>query len=246
MEKEGSYKFTAEGWLTDYRGQATLHAVGNCLVQAALRHASERGFGIEGMATRGAAWVLSRLAVEMESYPREGEEFTVTTWIEGAERSFSRRCFELSGADGGTLGFARSVWAAIGLETRRPVALAIPEFEPYFSSRPCPIEPPARLRPTGGGGREEGFRVGYTDIDFNGHMNSMRYVAHFLDLFGKGMYDTCDVARLDIAHLSECRFGDEVRLSLVPEREGSFALSARRDGTDVCRARIAWRGRRRG
>ena len=47
--------------------------------------------------------------------------------------------------------------------------------------RPCPVAHPRRLAPLGAEATSEPIRFGYTDIDFNRHVNTVRYLARVLD-----------------------------------------------------------------
>ena len=240
MEKEGIYPFTVEAYLTDFRGKATLAMIGNCLIHAASQHASSRGFGFGDMAGRHTAWVLSRLAIELQVYPRAGERLVVRTWISEVGRLATHRCFELSDGEGRIFGYARSTWAAIDLESRRPTLLDAPALNPYLSDRLCPIEPPMKIQPVEQGSPEETFRVSYSDLDINGHMNSMKYIEHFLDLFGREPFETHDITRLDIAYQAEGRYGMELRLFRRETAEGHFALAACSGEKSICRAAVRW------
>ena len=59
--------------------------------------------------------------------------------------SFTSRCFELVDGNGKTFGYARSIWAAIDVETRRPTLLDIARLSAYVTDRPCPIEKPGKI-----------------------------------------------------------------------------------------------------
>ena len=125
MEKVGLFHFVAEPYLMDFRGRVTLPMIGNYLIHAASSHAGERGFGFNDMSERHTAWVLSRLAIEMKEYPTAFDKINLYTWIDEVGRLFTSRCFELADENGKTFGFARSIWAAIDVETRRPTLLDI-------------------------------------------------------------------------------------------------------------------------
>ena len=49
--------------------------------------------------------------------------------------------------EGKTFGFARSIWAAIDMETRRPTLLDVEGLSAYITDRPCPIEKPGKIAP---------------------------------------------------------------------------------------------------
>ena len=117
MEKVGLFHFVAEPYLMDFRGRVTLPMIGNYLIHAASSHAGERGFGFNDMSERHTAWVLSRLAIEMKEYPTAFDKINLYTWIDEVGRLFTSRCFELADENGKTFGFARSIWAAIDVET---------------------------------------------------------------------------------------------------------------------------------
>ena len=116
----------------DFRGRVTLPMIGNYLIHAASSHAGERGFGFNDMSERHTAWVLSRLAIEMKEYPTAFDKINLYTWIDEVGRLFTSRCFELADENGKTFGFARSIWAAIDVETRRPTLLDIEALGKYI------------------------------------------------------------------------------------------------------------------
>ena len=114
------------------------------------------------------------------------EKFAVETWVENVYRLFTDRNFAIRGADGRTLGYARSVWAMISMNTRRPadlLALHGGSIVDYICpEQPCPIAKPGRIKVTASAPQGE-FTARYSDIDINGHFNSIRYIEHILDLF---------------------------------------------------------------
>ena len=122
-KKIGSYKFIAEPFHVDFNGRLTMGVLGNHLLNCAGFHASERGFGIATLNEDNYTWVLSRLAIDLEEMPYQYEEFTVQTWVENVYRLFTDRNFAIIDKDGKKIGYARSVWAMINLNTRKPADL---------------------------------------------------------------------------------------------------------------------------
>ena len=183
--KIGTYQFVAEPFHVDFTGKLTMGVLGNHLLNCAGFHASERGFGIAEINENHYTWVLSRLAIELEDMPRQYEDFTIHTWIENVYRLFTDRNFELVNKDGKTIGYARSVWAMISMETRKPADLLTLHGEclnQYVSDRECPISRPNRVKVVQDNSVAE-YLTKYSDIDINGHVNSIKYIEHILDLF---------------------------------------------------------------
>lgn len=241
MEKVGLYHFVAEPYLTDFRGRVTLPMIGNYLIHAASGHAGERGFGFNDMSERHTAWVLSRLAIEMREYPAAFEEICLYTWIDEVGRLFTGRCFELADGRGKTFGFARSIWAAIDVETRRPTLLDGEALGAYITDRPCPIEKPGKIAPVES--RSEGipYTIKYSDLDINGHFNSVKYIEHLLDLFAIDQFREGEIGRFEIAYQSEGKQGMPLTLHKAEAAPGKYDLAICHEGKAICRAAATWR-----
>ena len=149
--KIGTYKFVAEPFHVDFNGRLTMGVLGNHLLNCAGFHASDRGFGIATLNEDNYTWVLSRLAVELDEMPYQYEDFSVQTWVENVYRLFTDRNFAVIDKDGKKIGYARSVWAMINLNTRKPADLLTlhgGSIVDYVCDEPCPIEKPSRIKVT--------------------------------------------------------------------------------------------------
>lgn len=241
MEKVGEFRFVTESYQLDFQGKVTIPMIGNYLIHAASVHAADRGFGYTDMTERHTAWVLSRLVLEIENYPKSAGPLTVYTWVDEVGRLFTSRCFELADEEGKTFGYARSIWAAIDLETRRPTLLDVDRLSPYISDRPCPIEKPGKIAPVEGKSLAIPYTVKYSDLDINGHLNSIKYMEHLLDLFPIEMFREKEAGRFEIAYQSEGKYGMSLALHSVETVSGKYEMAICHDGKSICRAAVTWK-----
>ena len=246
MNKIGTYKFVAEPFHVDFTGRLTLGVLGNHLLNCAGFHATERGFGMATLNEDNYTWVLSRLAIEMDEMPRQYEDFTVQTWVENVYRLFTDRNFAVTDKDGRRIGYARSVWAMISMHTRKPVdLLAMHEghIADYVCDEPCPIDKPSRIKVRAAGPTCT-LRAKYSDIDVNGHVNSIRYIEHILDLFPLDFYRDRRVRRFEIAYVAESYYGDTLSFYMDDEGDGRYAVEIKKqaEGVEepVCRASVVF------
>lgn len=239
--KVGEFHFVTESYLLDFRGRITIPMIGTYLLHAASCHAADRGFGYSDMTERHTAWVLSRLAIEMTSYPRMSESITLYTWVDEVGKLFTSRCFELVNGEGKSFGFARSIWAAIDVETRRPTLLDVEGLSGYITDRPCPIEKPGKIAPVEHDSEGELYCVKYSDLDINGHFNSIKYMEHLLDLFDIEMYEQKEINRFEIAYQAEGKYGMELRLHVKEADPDKYNMAICNDGKAICRAAITWK-----
>ena len=226
-KKIGSYKFIAEPFHVDFNGRLTMGVLGNHLLNCAGFHASERGFGIATLNEDNYTWVLSRLAIDLEEMPYQYEEFTVQTWVENVYRLFTDRNFAIIDKDGKKIGYARSVWAMINLNTRKPADLLTlhgGSIVDYVCDEPCPIEKPSRIKVATDQPCAK-LTAKYSDIDINGHVNSIRYIEHILDLFPIDLYKSKRIQRFEMAYVAESYYGDE--LSFFEEEVSENEISRR-------------------
>lgn len=242
FEKVGEFHFVTEEYLLDFRGRVTIPMIGNYLLHAAANHAGKRGFGYTDMNQKHTAWVLSRLAIEMNEYPAMSEPITLYTWIDEVGKLFTSRCFEFVNKEGKNIGYARSIWAAIDMETRRPTLLDIDALSIYLSDRPCPIERPGKIAAAEGHDTEGiPYTIKYSDLDVNGHFNSIKYMEHLLDLFELEVFRQKEVSRFEIAYMSEGTYGMPLSLHKAEAEENKYNLAICHEGKAICRAATRWR-----
>lgn len=199
----------------------------NRLIEVATLHANQIGIGYSYLVREHQTWVLSRVAVEMKRYPGVNEDYVITTWVSSISRLFSERDFEISDGKGEIIGHARTVWAVIDTRTRQVGDISrISWVKGVIPSRECPVAKPSRLRPVEvpattdrapAGFRETRYRFQYTDIDFNRHVNSSRYIELLLNQWSLGFHDANRLTRFEIAYLHEARYDMEATLRLAGE-----------------------------
>lgn len=199
----------------------------NRLIEVATLHANQIGIGYSFLTLEHQTWVLSRVAVEMKRYPGVNEEYTISTWISSISRLFSERDFEISDNNGEILGHARTVWAVIDTRTRQVGDISrISWVGELIPEKKCPVEKPSRLRnvcqpaageAVSGGYREVKYRFQYTDIDFNRHVNSSRYIELLLNQWSLSFHDANRLTRFEIAYIHEARYDLEATLRLLDE-----------------------------
>jgi acyl-ACP thioesterase len=241
MDKIGKYHFVTESYLADFRGRIALPMIGNFLLHAASSHAGSRGFGFSEMSEKHTAWVLSRMAIEVSEYPSGTDEITVYTWIDEASRLFTSRCFEVAGSKGKSVAYARSVWAAIDLETRRPIPLDLEALSVYMDDRPCPIERAGKIPPIENTTEGEPYRIKYSDLDINAHFNSIKYIEHFLDMFDLSYFEQKEVNRMEINYLSEGKYGMPLTFHKAEAGKDQYHTAICHEGKAICRAAVKWK-----
>jgi len=241
MKKVGEYHFVTESYLLDFKGRVPIPTIGNYMLHAASHHAASRGFGFSDMNDRNTAWVLSRIAIEMTEYPvMSSDPLTLNTWISEVSRLFTSRCFEWLNGQGKPIGYAYSIWAAIDVETRRPIPLDEEALRVYQDDRPCPIMRPGKIPPVENATEGVAYVIKYSDLDVNGHFNSIKYMEHLLDMFDIALFETKEVRRFEIAYLSEGRYGMPLTLHKADAGNGRYNMAICHEGRAICRGGIVW------
>ena len=238
MNKIDTHPIYIEPFHVDFTGRVFLGVLGNHLLNAAGNHSQKRGWGIGALNETRHTWVLSRLSIEMMEMPRNYQHCQIRTWVESVMKLFTNRNFAVEDADGRPLGYARSVWAMIDMETRRPCDLLtlydgdILNYVVSEEENVCPIEGHGRFR----------FRdaqlvrtIGtyYSDVDINGHINNIHYAdfacdAIHLERYGKGKF----VRTFQLDYITECMAGETLSIDTAVDGNNLYARGVGGDGAE--------------
>jgi len=244
LDKVGKYEFLAEPFHCDFSKRLFMGHLGNHLLNAADFHSNDRNFGMNYLNTINKTWVLSRLAIEMDEMPAAYTRFYVETWVENAMRFFTNRNFKVTDVkDGRVYGYGRSVWAMIDTETRQPADLFDindGDIKNYIlSDKECPIAKSSRVRMSDNAKLVRTIDTNYSDIDVNGHVNSVKYIEHVLDLWDLDWYKSHCLKRLEIAYVAESHQGDKLSFFREQDADGDYCVRiVRNDGTETCRCKV--------
>lgn len=250
FSKIGSYDFLVEPFHCDFSHRIFLGHLGNHLLNAADFHSNERGYGMDYLGSVHKTWVLSRFVMELEDMPRAYDHITVDTWVESVMKFFTSRNFAIRDKEGKTYGYGRSIWAMIDTDTRQPVDI-LAERDGLITlyidkDTSCPIEPFQRVRLSKE--KTECRRIvdtHYSDVDVNGHINSVKYIEHILDLWDIDFYRHNRLKRFDIAYVAESHCGDRLHMLVEDAGEGEYCVQVMKQTPDnaeqlkeVCRCKV--------
>lgn len=248
LPKVGSYRFMAEPFHCDLLHRLFIGHLGNHMLNAADFHSNDRGYGMTYLNTVHKTWVLSRLVIEMQQLPKAYTPFNVETWVDGVMRYFTDRNYAVVGTDGTVYGYGRSIWAMIDTETRQPAdILAVNDglITQYVETeKECPIGKISRVKMTGDAEHVGTVSTTYSDVDINGHINSVKYIEHVLDLWPVDWHRTHRVQRFEIAYVAESHGGDNLLFyrQQTADDEWCVRIMKQEPGSEekieVCRSKV--------
>ena len=242
-----NYEYKIKYQEVDGNKRLRLFNIENYLLEVAGTVADDLGFGIAQLHPRGVTWILTRLALEMYEIPTHCEQIRFETWIESNSHMLSTRDYRIykctKDKGQGTkdewklIGICKSVWAVLDMEKREIVNIFDdPIFEGCVDGEVLDIN---RVRmttipePTG----VVPHKIVYSDIDYNGHCNSCRYLQAMTDAFlpdyqGKKV-------RLDINYSKEIMLGDTLHTHYMVLPDGVQYQQKNNDGETSCSAKLS-------
>ena len=242
MAEKTGYTYYADPQQVDFTLRMTVPALANEVLNTAGVDAQRKGFGIDKLNKENRSWVLSRMAIEIDDRPEQYTSYEIVTWVNEYNRMLSTRNFTLHDAAGREFGRAVTQWCIIDLAVRKAIDLntVIGPCTDTLVDAPSPTDKPRKIRDVDPA-QAVMHKVAYSDIDFNRHVNTMRYIEMMIDMLPVELLMQETPVRFDIHFLRECRYGQT--LSVGYEQRGRTALFEIRsdEGTPAVRASIEWK-----
>ena len=230
-----SYEYDIKYQEVDGNRKLRLFNLENYLLEVAGRVADELDFGIAKLYPMGLTWILTRMSIEMFELPTHCDHVRFETWIESNVHMLSTRNFRIWSGDR-LIGQCKSVWAVLDLTKREIVNIFdTPMFADSVDGEVLDM-PRVRMttipEPTGC----VPHTIVYSDIDYNGHCNSCRYLqaltdAYLPDYYGKKV-------RLDINYSKEAMLGEMMQIYYLVSEEGVQYQMKNEAGETSCSAKI--------
>ena len=230
-----NYSYEIKYQEVDGRKKLRLFNLENYLLEVAGTVADDLGFGIAVLHPIGLTWILTRLSVEMYELPTHNDKVRFETWIESNVHMLSTRDFRIYKGDQ-LIGQCKSVWAVLDLNKREIVnCFDNPIFEGCVDGEVLDM-PRVRMTtipdPTGC----VPHKVVYSDIDYNGHCNSCRYLQAMTDAYLPDYYNKR--VRLDINYSKEAMLGETLQTHYLVTEDGVQYQQKNEAGETSCSAKI--------
>ena len=241
MAEITTYNYTIQPQDVDFTLRASVTSIISYMLNVAGTDAHSKGFGVDALQGHSFTWVLSRLAVDITTKPAQYEDVAIDTWVNEFNRLSSTRNFRMH-ANGMQVARGVSQWCMLNMESRQVVDMSLLKdiYERAMVDEPSPISAPQRLRaiePVDTMSRP----VVYSDIDFNRHVNTLRYIDLIFDMLPLSVIEQNGGVRIDVNFIAEARYGEVMTVGVV-EQEGVYQFEISSDsGKVLCRARLEFR-----
>ena len=216
----------------DFNGVAKTSSIMRYIQTAAQNQLTESGMSYDNLKSRGKAFILSKIKLEVLKPLTAHIPITAVTYP-CESRGFSfLRCYSLE-CDGEIVARAISMWALIDTETHALVR--VNDFDLGLPTLPQnglimeSMKLPSSLIDIGG------YGVHYGDVDQNMHMNNTKYpdmYSNFLPLKDKM------IKSITISYVNEAAIGDKLRIQRAEEGGFYYFRTVRSDGKVNSEARI--------
>ena len=213
------------------------------LLNSAWNHAKGTGYGYEELSARNLMWVLIKMQLIIKRQPKWGDQVAIETWGKRIERLYALRDFAVSSASGEKMISATSSWMVLDKTSGRPQRFHLKTDD--FPWQPGREEMETNLQkvPELQSGKQIAhFRVQFSDLDVNRHVNSTRYLQWMIDSHSQEHLEKTELKAVELSFLAEALPNDEVAV-LSEGRGNSEWCSVIRvsDHKELCRAQFEWR-----
>lgn len=231
-----TYEYSVVPEEIDFNGQITVPSLCGHIINAIGQNIRKEGFGIDVMARENKSWILIRSAFEIDDRPGLYAPLFVSVWPVSKGGLSFYRCVKITDAGGRELGRGTTEWCMIDIASRRPIYPG-DELDLCGKAYSLPCDGPKRIGDFAPDTTDM-RKVGYSDCDFNGHLNNNKYVEMLFDMLPEEVVEGRSGLRLDLNFKKEIRKGADLSLGLKQEHDDRYLFIARSGEQTLCSASV--------
>lgn len=180
--------------------------------EAAGAHCMELAVDWDTLSQQNLFWAVIRTKMQISRLPGAGETIRVETWPMPTTRVAFPRSTIGYDADGNEVFRSISLWVLMDTNTRAMVLPGKSGIALQGTLRGNELSVPQNL-PLQVLEKQVSRRVGFSELDRNGHMNNTRYMDWVADLLDSSFHAQHTVQEFTICYLSEAKEGETIQLS---------------------------------
>jgi acyl-ACP thioesterase len=213
-------------------------------------HADNLGAGIDYLKeAHGVAWVIMRMRLEIDRLAHLEEPLVIESWPQPPKVRYDRDYVIKAERGGEVLARAVSTWILMDLESHDITKGRV--FDYTFDIEETERALDCRLRQLKAPGELTGVAervVRYSDVDYNLHVNNVRYIDFIMDCYSLDFHRAHEVCAVEVNYINEIRPDETLVISKAAYPGGGalcdyFELSSAADGRTAVKATVEFRER---
>lgn len=205
-----SQKFFVTIYDVDFNGTLKPGSILNYFQEAATKHSVELNVDYFSLLKNNEFWILSRICVEIEKYPRFGDELTIVTYPIEPRAVDCDRDYYIFDKYGNVLIKGVSKWLILDLQTRKIKRVNPKYFGGLrFIEKRAIENPDWKVEPVENMTEIYKSFVRLDDLDFNRHMNNAKYFNAAFNAFTPDEITNKKIKSFSINYLSEMSYNQE-------------------------------------
>ena len=209
-------------------------------------HCLQLGTDYDTLAEKNLFWAIIRQKVQITRLPRSGETIRVETWPMPTTRTYFPRSTVAYDREGQELFRSIGMWVLVDISNRTMVLPGKSGVNVLGLLTGNELMIPGSLAPKNLSNTQL-RRVGYCDLDRNGHMNNTRYLEWMDDLLPSSFHRDHTPMEFTVCYHSEAREGDELHMNWQLDETGLLQVDGWTDQSEtgkphrICSAQILYK-----
>ncbi|MHA8138260.1 acyl-[acyl-carrier-protein] thioesterase [Lactobacillaceae bacterium Scapto_B20] len=207
VPKEYSESHRVTYYETDNQNRVTIPMLINMVILVSEDQNESLGLSQDFILSFGVTWVVIQYDLEIDHLPTTNEKITLTTRSTSYNKYFAFREFWVMDENGEQCVYIKSLWVAMDMNQRRLATIPAEIVAPY-QSEAVKLTPrfkkPKRIKALIG---HHEYRIRYSDIDTNNHVNNTRYLEWMLDVLPYEFLVSHQPTHINLKYDNEVRYG---------------------------------------
>ena len=194
----------------------------------ALRATKEIGLDAMTLSKQNIDWVITRMAVEITRLPMCEEEIVAYSYPGKDMAMLFPRYFYITDKEGNVIIRCSSVWALINNITRKVIVDRNAISKLPGEDREDQMTLPEKVVFPENSRFLEKRVIHYSDLDFNSHMNNVRYVELLMDSHDSAFYENHRLQKLTLNYMKEIK--EKEAVEIYTDASNPETISVKVDG----------------